>query len=114
MNPQDIEDDDSAIFKEPTKLEMLLSDLNQSGTSEYDGLLFPVSARLEPFNFGFLEALTSQAGTSRNKMINSLLEIAVEQVVTNLDPEIAIEIRRHCSAIVRAAIDNKSGERGKL
>ena len=72
---------------EPTKVEMLLSEINRTGKSSYAGVLKPLSIRLPIQTYAKVVAIENFIGaekTSKNKIINDLLEIAFDQIYPSL------------------------------
>ena len=73
---------------EPTKLERIISEINRTGTSSYSGALKPLSIRLSIVTYAKVVAIENFIGgekTSKNKIINDLLEIAFDQIYPSLD-----------------------------
>ena len=73
---------------EPTKVEMLLSEINNTGKSAYSGVLKPLSIRLPIQTYAKVVAIENFIGaekTSKNKIINDLLEIAFDQIYPSLN-----------------------------
>ena len=73
---------------EPTKVDMLLSEINRTGKSTYAGALKPLSVRLPIQTYAKIVAIENFIGsekTSKNKIINDLLEIAFEQIYPSLN-----------------------------
>jgi hypothetical protein len=72
---------------EPTKVEMLLSEINRTGKSSYSGVLKPLSIRLPIQTYAKVVAIENFIGekTSKNKVINDLLEIAFDQIYLSLN-----------------------------
>ena len=73
---------------EPTKVDMLLSEINRTGKSTYAGALKPLSVRLPIQTYAKIVAIENFIGsekTSKNKVINDLLEIAFEQIYPSLN-----------------------------
>lgn len=73
---------------EPTKVEMLVSEINRTGRSNYSGSLKPMSIRLPIQTYSKIVAIENFIGgdkTSKNKIINDLLEIAFEQIYPSLN-----------------------------
>lgn len=84
---------------EPTKLQMLVAEINGTAESEYVGLYKQIPFRVLINLFARLSALhdmqNSHAKTPRNALLNDLLDIAMDQVISNLDPDVveALEYR---------------------
>lgn len=73
--------------EEPTRLDMILSLLQKTGTSESIGSVHAVSVRLPTVDFSTIEALAAHSGHSRNKIICQLLSFALSAVWDGLDAE---------------------------
>jgi hypothetical protein len=100
----------------PTALDQLVSELNHSGKSHYVGLLFPVPTRLQVHLYGMVEAMTHQAGTSRNKLMNQLVEVGIEATLQALPEEIVRQLQERSSEVIRIALEKDAGtlERGEV
>jgi hypothetical protein len=76
---------------EPTKLQMFVAEVQGTADSEYIGLSKQIPLRLQMDLLASVMALNTlmseRQKTARNKVINDLVSIAVEQVVESLDPE---------------------------
>lgn len=75
--------------QEPTKLQMLLAEINKTGTSDFVGVYKQVPFRIALSPYARLTALVKYMESSRNKVLNDLLEIALDQVYSNLTPQVA-------------------------
>jgi len=76
---------------EPTKLQMLVAEITGKAESEYWGVTkqMPVRVRLDLFAkiSALHEFANEKKKTPRNLLLNDLLEIAVEQVMSQLSQE---------------------------
>ena len=76
---------------EPTRLQMLVAEINNRGTSDYHGAYKQVPFRIQPLLYAKLTAVVglieANQKTSRNKVLNDLLEVALDQVYASLSPE---------------------------
>lgn len=101
---------------EPSSLQMLVSELNHTGKSQYMGLLFPVPTRLKMESYALVEALTHHAGTSRNKIMNQLIEVGLESVLGQLSEDVRNTILERSYEVQRNALDKNAGqmERGEV
>lgn len=74
---------------EPTNLQIFVAEVKGTGESEYMGIYKQVPLRLRAGVFAEVEALQEMMArtqkVSRNKVINDLLEIAIDQVKGSLD-----------------------------
>ena len=102
-------------MKEVTALQQLVSELSHSGKSQYVGILFPVPTRLQANLFGMVEALTHHAGTSRNKLMNQLVEVGIEETLKALPESVVQQIEEQANSALNTAIEKNAGqfERGE-
>ena len=102
-------------MKEVTALQQLVSELSHSGKSQYVGILFPVPTRLQANLFGMVEALTHHAGTSRNKLMNQLVEVGIEATLKALPESVVQQIEEQANSALNTAMEKNAGqfERGE-
>ena len=102
-------------MKEVTALQQLVSELSHSGKSQYVGILFPVPTRLQANLFGMVEALTHHAGTSRNKLMNQLVEVGIEATLKALPESVVQQIEEQANSALHTAMEKNAGqfERGE-
>lgn len=72
---------------EPSKLQMFVAEIQKTGTSDFRGVVKSVTVRLPLFDFATIEALSRAGGMPRNKVIVQLLESAIQEMWTELSPE---------------------------
>ncbi|MCW8502655.1 hypothetical protein OQG76_10495, partial [Streptococcus macedonicus] len=76
---------------EPTKLQMFVAEVKGTAESEYIGLSKQIPLRLQVDLFASVMALhtliSEKQKTPRNKVLNDLIAISVDQVVDGLDEE---------------------------
>ena len=76
---------------EPTSLEMLVAEVKGTGESEYKGLFKQIPLRLEMPIFARVEALHEMISQNqkcpRNKVLNDLINVALDQVMAQLDED---------------------------
>jgi hypothetical protein len=70
---------------EVTKLDVLVSLLEKTGTSETQTSVHALSVRLPTFDFATIEAMAQHSGHSRNKIICQLIQVALSEVWSALD-----------------------------
>ena len=102
-------------MKEVTALQQLVSELSHSGKSQYVGILFPVPTRLQANLFGMVEVLTHHAGTSRNKLMNQLVEVGIEETLKALPESVVQQIEEQANSALHTAMEKNAGqfERGE-
>ena len=102
-------------MKEVTALQQLVSELSHSGKSQYVGILFPVPTRLQANLFGMVEALTHHAGTSRNKLMNQLVEVGIDATLKALPESVVQQIEQQANSALHTALEKNAGllERGE-
>ena len=91
---------------EPAKIDIFVSEITRLGKSQYVGAVFTVQARLQAMLYGFVEAFTAKAGTSRNKVLNQLIDIGIEEAMKALPPDVAAEIRGHAGQVIMDDLKN--------
>ena len=78
-------------MSEPTKLQMLVAEISGNAESSYIGLNKQIPFRVRLDLFARLSALNDLANekkkTPRNHLLNDLIEIALDEVISNLSPE---------------------------
>lgn len=102
-------------MQEVTALQQLVSELSYSGKSQYVGILFPVPTRLQANLFGMVEALTHHAGTSRNKLMNQLVEVGIDATLKALPESVVQQIEQQANSALHTALEKNAGllERGE-
>lgn len=103
------------LIESPSALDELVSELNHSGKSQYIGLVFPVPTRLQIDIYGMVEALTHHAGTSRNKMMNQLVEVGIQATLAALPASVVEQLTERAESIVATSVEKNGGlyERGE-
>jgi hypothetical protein len=99
-------------MKEPTPLQMLIASINKTGTSKYSGLVHQIPLRVEYPLFSRIEMITRYTGISRNKIINDLLWVGIEEVLNNLDPEVVMKMQEHDRELEDQAL--QAAENGEI
>ena len=97
-------------------LNAALNELTHSGKPQYTGLLFPVPVRLQSHLYGMVEAMTHHAGTSRNKWLNVLIEIGIEETLKGLPADVVSRLDQSAASVLATALEKNAGqlERGDL
>ena len=98
----------------PTALNQLVRELNHSGKPQYLGLLVPVPTRLQAHLYGMVEALTHHAGTSRNKLMNQLVEVGIQATLQALPEEVVFQLQQSSDDAIQTVCKRNAGllERG--
>lgn len=95
-------------MNEPTKLQQLVSQISGKSISEYIGVYKQIPFRVELQHFARLSALheiqNSHSKVPRNALLNDLLSIAMDEVISQLDPDVL----QHLQAIESEYLDNLS------
>lgn len=103
-------------MSEPTNLQLFVAELKKTGRSSYHGAYFQVPFRVQMHLHAKVEALTKHLGSTRNKVLNDLLSIALDQVYQSLDldedtlHEIQVEEDRILHELLENRKDIKSGD----
>ena len=70
---------------EPTNLDLFVAELKKTGRSSYHGAYFQVPFRIQLHLHAKVESLAKHLNSSRNKVLNDLLAIALDQVYLSLN-----------------------------
>jgi hypothetical protein len=70
---------------EPTNFQVFMAEVNKTAKTESTGVYHQVPFRMARWNFARLEGLRNHMGEPRNKVLNSLIEIALDQVFEQLE-----------------------------
>lgn len=106
---------DNQLIDPPSALDQLVSELSHTGKSQYTGMLFPVPTRLQAHLYGLVEALTHHAGTSRNKLMNQLVEVGLQATLEALPEDLVRQLQERSGEILHTSFDKNGGtwERGE-
>lgn len=104
------------LINAPSALDQLVSELNHSGKAQYVGLLFPITTRLQVDLYGMVEALTHHAGTSRNKIMNQVVEVGIQAILDALPEDLALQLQQRAAEAASLACEKNAGnlERGEI
>ena len=72
---------------EPTNFQVFMAEVNKTAKTESIGVYHQVPFRMARWNFARLEGLRNHMGEPRNKVLNSLIEIALDQVYEKMTDE---------------------------
>ena len=104
-------------FFQPTALQHFISELNHAGKSTYSGTTFQIPVRLQDNLYAWVEVLTQQAGTSRNKIVNQLIEVAIEATLESVPKDRRVMLRDLWNARMEqiyTTSEIEEGERGDV
>jgi len=73
------------VIDEISKIDMLMSEFQNQGKSEFRGLVKTISVRIPVADFSSIEAFARHTGMSKNKVIVQLLNVALDTVIPGLD-----------------------------
>lgn len=76
------DDKQTHFLDRPTALDQAVSELMHVGASSYLGPVVPISVRLPLDLYGWIEAFAKASGLSRNKVMEHVASVAVEQLQT--------------------------------
>ncbi len=82
------------------------------GKSQYAGVSFPVQTRLRADLYGMVDALSKQAGTSRNKIVNQLVEVGIQSTLELLTDEVVRKLQEAAGDCVFQAIEKNPIQEG--
>jgi len=68
-----------------SKMDILMSQLQNQGKSEYSGGVKGITVRLPVLQFAAIEALSRHSGMSKNKVMVELLDVVIATAVEALD-----------------------------
>ena len=71
----------------PTKMEALVGQLQKTMTAESIGGVHAISVRMPTIPFTTIQALSNHSGMSMNKLIVSLIDVALDEVWQQLSEE---------------------------
>ncbi|WP_308655612.1 hypothetical protein, partial [Acinetobacter junii] len=88
-------------MNEPTSLDILVAEVKGVATSEYTGLFKQIPLRLELPIFAKVDALHTLISQNqkcpRNKVLNDLITVAIDQVMAQLDEDTVFRINQIAS-----------------
>ncbi len=97
---------------ELTNLQMFMGEVNKTSKTESIGVYHQVPFRMSSWNFARVEGLRHHMGDPRNKVLNSLIEIALDQVFEQLqsgDLETRRSVMNEVSKILETVQHDGSG-----
>lgn len=89
---------------EPTKLEMAVGLFSHTATSEVSGAVRSTSLRIPITEFAQIEAIAQHSGVSRNKVICTLIDLALPEILANLPKSDRKSIDRFTSKNLQAMV----------
>lgn len=72
---------------EPTKMEMVVGLLSKTASSETNTSVHALSVRIPTIQYAAIEAMAQYSGISRNKVICELLDLAITNVLQEMESE---------------------------
>lgn len=97
-----------------TALQQVVYELSNSGKSQYLGVLFPVHTRLKSPVFGMLTAFTEHSGSSRNHVVNQILEVGIEAILKSLPDDIVDSLYEKSTEAIEQGIQKQAHESGEV
>ena len=88
----------------PTNLDMLISLLQKTGTTETHTSVHAMSVRIPTIEYATIQALARHSGHSQNKIFCQLLAVALEEVWAGLDEKNGEAIGKIRSEILQELI----------
>ncbi len=93
--------DKGVNMTEPTSLDLLVAEVKGVASSEYNGLFKQIPLRLELPIFAKVDALHTLISQNqkcpRNKVLNDLITVAIDQVMAQLDEDTVFRINQIAS-----------------
>lgn len=99
-------------FQVVTPLDLLINELRHTGSVHGSSAVFAVHTRLELDTYAMIEALTAQAGVSRNKIMNQVVAVGLATTLQALPDDMVAELKASASKILFSVVkdDSKSIE----
>jgi hypothetical protein len=97
---------------EPTNLQMFMAEVNKTAKTESVGVYHQVPFRMAKWNFARVEGLRNHMGEPRNKILNQLIEIALDHVFEQLEhgeKEVCRSVFNEVSKILESVEHDGSG-----
>jgi hypothetical protein len=99
---------------EPTKMQMFVAEVQKTGISEAVGVVHSVTVRVPSIPFATIEALARAGGMTRNKVIVNLLESAIQEMWSELSPEMHEIVAGLQASIIRDLSDSEVSKKGEI
>lgn len=93
-------------YFEPTKSQLVASIISGTGKSRSYALAKAISYRVPISTLARVDAMAEQAHKSRNQMLNLLLDVALDQVGSDLAESVFEEVQSREIVVMRALIDS--------
>jgi len=90
---------------EPTKSQQVAAVIGKTGKFSAISAAKAVSYRVPIHTLARVDAMAEQAGKSRNSMLNLLLEVALDQVGSELSEAVFQEVQSREIVLMRALLD---------
>lgn len=99
---------------EPTKMEMFVAEIQKTGSSEGWGVVHSVTLRIPSVDFATIEALSRAGAMPRNKVIVSLLESAIQEMWSELSPDMHETVSSLQATILQGLSQGEMSKKGDI
>ena len=93
---------------EPTKMQLLTSVVEGTGHSGSIAAVRALTIRLPAHVYAAVQALSEMSNTTKNAMVASLVDVAVEQLTDTLSPERQAEFTKLQGKILQALMEEEA------
>lgn len=97
----------------PTKLESLVGQLQKTMTVETIGGVHAISVRMPTIPYTTIQALSQHSGISMNKLIVSLIDVALDEVWQQLGEEDQERVSELRSGFINLVMQSNTPQAGK-
>lgn len=97
-------------IEEFSKVDILMSQLQKMGKTEFHGVVKGVTCRLPTHQYSAIEAFSRHTGMSKNKVIVELLEVSLDIAIRGLDRANRKAFNQHESAVLAQLAEDGYGE----
>lgn len=92
------------VVESITRLDHVLGMLEKRASSEFHGAMHPISVRMPIIAAATIDAFAKHSGHSKNRIIIELLELAIEEVTSQISEEDGERITKLRSKILREMV----------
>lgn len=96
--------------EEISKVDILMSQLQKEGKSEFHGVVKGITCRLPIHQYSSIEAFSLHSGMSKNKVVVELLDVALDIAVRGLDRANRKAFNQHQSDVLAQLAEEGYGE----